>query len=49
MSALADTVFSFPGNEGKGFTPSSGTKNCLCVQVHKLQEMKLNIMYRLEM
>lgn len=49
MSALADTVFPFPGNEGKGFTPSSGSENCLCVQVHKLQEMKLNIMYRLEM
>lgn len=49
MSALADTVFPFPGNEGKRFTPSSGSENCLCVQVHKLQEMKLNFMYRLEM
>lgn len=46
VSAL--TVFPFARNEGR-FTPSSGDENCLCVKVHKLQEIKLNIMYRLEM
>lgn len=48
MSVLADAVFPFPGNEGKGLISSSGSENCLCVQVHKLQEMKLNIMFRLK-